>query len=112
VEPAAALPRATEAASAFLASRSPAPRASLPRFAPAATSEATQEVSKPAVTAAPSILGKLFQTPPEASPAPTPASEPRSSSLQSVFERLRAPAAPADAAVESFSWVASRAPRS
>jgi hypothetical protein len=103
---AAGLPRVPDAepVPAFLASRPPAAKVSLPRVSPSVTPAAAPE------PAAPSILGKLFQAQPQSSVPPAP--DAHASSLQSVFERLRAPAAPADTPKDTFSWVASRASRS
>jgi hypothetical protein len=94
-------------ASAFQVPRpQPATKPSLPRIQP------TQPVSEPG---AQSILAKAFR--PQAA-SPTQAAQqggaPRSDSLQSMFERLRGPAAAASSneAPVAGSWLAKRASRS
>ncbi len=96
-------------ASAFQVQRpQPAAKPSLPRIQPA------QAVPEPR---AQSILGKLFRPQGASHPAAQQAGAPRPDSLQSMFERLREPAAAASSAVKdevpaAGSWLAKRAARS
>jgi hypothetical protein len=126
--PVAAQPTAT-LAQAFGAARTPAagatvapsaPASPLPSFRsaplsnkpslPRLDSTAAPQAKAPSAPPTPSILGQMFKAP--AAPLSQPVAHANPASLQSMFDRLRAPAERVDAAKNTGSWIVGRTARS